>query len=176
LLLLAGQAPAVQAGDLAATWQRHEIDFTYVGFTTRYSCEGLRDKLRVLLEASGAQPGFRITARSCGMRYGNVTKFPAVKLVFHTAALPSDGSAAAGEPTPARWQKVVLKRRQPRQLDPGDCELVEQFRDRILPAFTTRHVDADINCIPHQLSGSSFVLQFETLAGLPAADAARRPR
>jgi hypothetical protein len=156
---------AVQ-GDVDATWQRHEIEFTYMGFTTRYSCDGLQGKLRLLLAVSGARPDFEVTTLSCDSGTGRVTEFPRVRIVFHAAAVAADGNRAAADATPARWQAVSLRRNQPRDLEMGDCELVEQFRDRVLSAFTTRNITSQINCIPHQLAGSSFRLDYEVLAGL----------
>lgn len=172
---------AVQAGEaeILGAWKRHEISFTYMGFTTRYSCEGLRHKMRILLQAAGARPDLEVTSRGCLEMAWQVTEFPRVRMVFHAPEIPEAGAQDMGEPAPARWTPVTLARRQPRELDVGDCELVEQFRDRVLTAFTTRAVEARINCIPHQLSGSSFSLRFEVLVGLPAPDetaAARRAR
>jgi len=168
--------PAAAGQQLPAAWKKHQLDFTYVGFTTRYSCEGLRDKMRVLLDASGARPGFKVTLGACAAAPGRVTEFPRVRLVFEAAQIPTPGSEDAGEPVLAHWRPVTLARSQPRQLEPGDCELVEQFRDRVLPAFTTRSMDGDINCIPHQLSVSSFLLKFEVLQGLRETDAAKPSR
>ena len=176
LLLSCLAFPALAGQEVAATWKKHEIDFAYMGFTTRYSCEGLRSRMRVLLQASGARPGFSVTAGACAADPGRVTEFPRVRLVFETAQVPAPGSREAGEPVLAQWRPVTLARNQPRLLEAGDCELVEQFRDRVLPAFTTRRLDGDINCIPHQLSVSSFLLKFETLQGLPGPDAAKPSR
>jgi hypothetical protein len=175
-LLLCLALPAAAGQQLPAAWKKHQFDFTYVGFTTRYSCEGLRDKMRVLLDASGARPGFKVTLGACATAPGRVTEFPRVRLVFETAQIPAPGSGDAGEPVVAQWRPVTLARSQPRPLEPGDCELVEQFRDRVLPAFTTRGMDGDINCIPHQLSVSSFLLRFETLEGLRESGAAKPSR
>ena len=58
-----------------------------------------------------------------------------------------------------------------RSVELGDCELVEQFRDRILPLLTTRNVVDETSCIPHQLSGSHIDLRFEVLQGQPSPDA-----
>lgn len=155
--------------DLDAAWQRHEIEFTYMGFTTRYSCEGLRGKLRLLLAASGARPDFEVSTLSCAAGMGSVTEFPRVRIVFSAPAMPVGGSRVAADATLARWQFVSLRRNQPRDLEIGDCELIEQFRDRVLSAFETRNVASEINCIPHQLAGSSFRLDYEVLVGQPPA-------
>jgi hypothetical protein len=156
--------------EVGAAWKRHEIEFTYMGFTTRYSCEGLRDKVRLLMSASGARPGFDVSTRSCASRPGEVAEFPRVRIVFHAPEIPATGSRVAGDPAQARWRRVLLRGHQPRDLEAGDCELVEQFEDRVLSAFTTRNVVSDFNCIPHQLAGSSFRLEYDVLVGLPPAD------
>jgi hypothetical protein len=54
----------------------------------------------------------------------------------------------------------------------GDCELVEIFRDRILPKFVTTEIKGDVNCIPHQLVGNRINLEFEDLTGIKSVDEA----
>lgn len=163
-------APAAEVA-VPATWQRHEIEFVYMGFTTRYSCEGLRDKMKLLLRTLGARPGFEVEARACASVPGRVDAFPHVRMVFEAPQLPTAGQADVGEPVVARWRPVTLSRHKPRDLETGDCELVEQFRSRVLQAFTTRGLEGDINCIPHQLVGSTFSLRFDVLEGVPQAAA-----
>jgi len=154
-----------------AAWQRQELEFTYLGFTTRYSCEGLRQKLRVLLLASGARPDLEVRIGGCPAAPGEVTEFPRVRMVFHAAGTSSAGTAP-GQAVAARWKQVVIGTRRPHGLEAGDCELVEQFRDRVLPAFAVRHLEGDVHCIPHRMSGSSYRLRFESLQGDAEADGA----
>ncbi len=61
--------------------------------------------------------------------------------------------------------------RKPYQLGTGDCELIEQFADKILPLFATRNVDRRITCVPFQQAGSSYDLSFEAFVPAPAAQA-----
>jgi hypothetical protein len=68
------------------------------------------------------------------------------------------------------WKPVVIKRNSPRGLEMGDCELVEIFRDRVMPKFLTRNVQGDVNCIPHQLVGNRIDLRFEVLTGVQPVD------
>lgn len=171
-LPLAAGAVSPDSKEVVAHWQKHEIEFTYMGFTTSYSCDGLRDKMKLLLRASGARPDFKVTTRGCTETTGRVERFPRVRMVFHTPSLPAPDAKDVGEPVLARWKPVSLMRKQPRDLELGDCELVEQFRDRVLPAFTTRRLSSDIHCIPHQLSGTNFRLSYEVLEGMPDPDAA----
>ena len=67
----------------------------------------------------------------------------------------------------------MIKRNSPQGLEMGDCELVEVFRDRVLPKFLTRGVKGDVNCIPHQLVGNRIDLRFEVLTGIQPVDEAR---
>jgi hypothetical protein len=71
------------------------------------------------------------------------------------------------------WKPVVIKRNSPKGLEMGDCELVEIFRDRVLPKFLTRSVEGDVHCIPHQLVGNRIDLRFEVLTGIQPVDTAR---
>ena len=180
LICAASLQPIAQANDMdvSAAWKRHEIEFVYMGFTTRYSCEGLRDKMKLLLRTVGARPGFEVATRSCAGPPGHVDSFPHVRMVFEAPEIPAAGRRDVGDPAVARWRPVALSRHQPRELESGDCELVEQFRGRVLTAFVTRRLEGDINCIPHQLAASTFNLRFEVLEGLPvaAADAAAHRR
>lgn len=170
----AAPAPAMAEQTVMGAWVRHEVELAYMGFTTHYSCDGLEDKTRLLLKHVGVRPGFKVTSSGCeGMR--QVSEFPRVKIAFDGVETPVHGSKVVGEPAPAMWQKVTITRRQPKDLELGDCELVEQFRDKVLPLLTTRNIVDKTSCIPHQLSGSVIELQFEVLRGLPSADVARRP-
>ena len=154
-------AARCEAGDPAgpAQWQRQEMEFVYLGFTTRYSCEGLQARLRALLLASGARPDLQVTIRGCPGLPGEVTEFPSVHAIFYTLV----GARGGGDAFPARWTRVTIAAMQPKALEPGDCELVEQFRDRVLPAFATRGLAGDVHCIPHQIAASAFRLGFESM-------------
>jgi hypothetical protein len=157
--------------EAAAAWKRHEVQFVYSGFTTRYSCGGLRSKVKLLLKHLGARPDIKITERGCDEGYALVAEFPRLKIVFYAPELPESGARDVGEPVLGVWKPVTIKRNSPRGLDMGDCELVEVFRDRVMPKFLTRNVQGDVNCIPHQLVGNRIDLRFEVLTGSPPADA-----
>ena len=75
--------------------------------------------------------------------------------------------AALGE-----WRPVKLARRSPRDLDSGDCELVEQFDRELLPFFAIRNRQEKMSCMPHHVSEFGIDLSFEALAPLPKATTA----
>ena len=146
------------------------MQFVYSGFTTRYSAPACAAKVKMLLKHMGARPDIKITERGCDEGYSLVAEFPRVKVVFYAPELPEPGARDVGEPVLGVWKTVTIKRNSPRGIEMGDCELVEVFRDRVIPKFLTRKVTGDVNCIPHQLVGNRINLQFEVLTGVQPVD------
>lgn len=162
------EAPGLE--EVAAAWKQHEVDLLYMGFTTRYSCGGLKSKVRLLLKHLGAREDVKILERGCEFGYQYVADFPRLKITFYAPELPQPGARDVGAPVLGVWKPVVIKKNSPRGLEMGDCELVEIFRDRVLPKFLTRNVQGDVNCIPHQLVGNRIDLRFEVLTGVQPVD------
>lgn len=163
-------ADELESDEVAAAWKRHEVDLVYMGFTTRYTCSGLKSKVKLLLKHVGVRPDVKVLERGCEFGYQMVADFPHLKIVFYAPEIPEAGSRDAGEPVLGVWKTVAIKRNQPRGLDWGDCELVEQFRDRVMSKLTMREVTGDINCIPHQLIGNRIDLNFKVLTGVRMED------
>jgi len=163
---------ASRADDSAPTggpgsWQSHKYTFQFMGFTSTYSCDGLADKLRIVLLAAGARADVKSVPGACASGFGRPDKFARADLTFYTLT-PADGGTAAGAAVPGVWRPVTFAARQPRELALGDCELMEQFRQQVLPMFTTRNVVSNTTCVPHQESGSNIDLKFESFAVVPA--------
>jgi hypothetical protein len=171
-LLAVAPAFASDSGleEAAAAWKKHEVDLPYMGFTTRYSCGGLKSKVKLLLKHMGAREDIKILERGCEIGYEFVADFPRLKLEFYAPELPEPGARDVGEAVLGVWKPVVIKKNSPRGLEMGDCELVEIFRDRVMPKFLTRNVQGDVNCIPHQLVGNRIDLRFEVLTGVVPVD------
>jgi hypothetical protein len=163
---LAGESSAADTGQ--GVWQKHENSFQFLGFTTTYSCDGLASKLKVLLIAAGARADAKSISDGCSRGYGVPDKFARANLTFYTLA-PVVNGENSGAPINGVWRSVAFADRSPREVRLGDCELVEQFRDKVLRMFTTRNVDNRMTCIPNQLSGSVINLKFEVFAELPVA-------
>jgi hypothetical protein len=180
LALAAGAAGIVTAGEPAgaaatqpASWQSHTYQFHYMGFTATYSCDGLGDKLQLLLRLTGARPNVKVMP-SCARGYGVPDRLAEAQVVFSTLQ-PADGagadaSASAADSVQGAWRHVELAPQRPFELQAGDCELVEQFRDTLLKMFVTRNLSGQISCVPHQQSGS-FSLSFDVFAPPPKAKA-----
>jgi hypothetical protein len=174
-ILICGFGLNARAGDPAGAesgqgvWQKHEYNFQFLGFTTTYSCDGLASKLKVLMIAAGARADAKSTSGGCARGYGVPDKFARASLKFYTLAPAADGQNSS-PPVNGAWRPVAIADRSPRDIALGDCELIEQFRDKVLPMFTTRNVDSRMTCIPNQLSGSAVNLKFDVFAALPAAN------
>lgn len=161
----AAEADASPGADTSpGTWQKHQYSFVAMTFTSTYSCDGLADKLKLLLLAAGARPDVKASAGACARGFGQVDKLARAELTFYT--LSPDADAKAGEGAAGQWRPVTLSARSPRELGVGDCELVDQFRTQLLPMFATRDISNQTTCVPHQDSGSVISLKFESFAAL----------
>ena len=165
---LADEPPTAAAAD-RGVWQKHEYSFAFLGFTSTYSCDGLADKLKVLLIAAGARHDAKSRPGACASGFGRVDKFARAELTFYTLAPVGNDTPADSQRVAAVWRPVSFADHSPRELALGDCELVEQFRNSVLPMFATRNVENKVTCIPHQDSGSVISLRFESLAAAPHA-------
>jgi len=159
----AADAPAVAE---PGVWQKHEYSFQFMGFTSTYSCDGLADTLKRLLLQSGARADAKAQPGACSSSYGHPDRFARATLVFYTL-VPPGTAGASGDSGQGAWQPVAIAARSPTQLQVGDCELVEQFRNNVLPMFTTRNVQNRTTCVPYQESGSVIDLHFESFAAVP---------
>jgi hypothetical protein len=68
----------------------------------------------------------------------------------------------------ASWHKVEWRPFKPLELGSGECELIEQFGDQLLPMFTIRALQEQSHCVPHEIALNSFSLSFESLVPVAA--------
>jgi hypothetical protein len=148
---------------VAAVWRERHIDFVYVGRTARYSCDGLRDKVRAMLLDLGARRDLKIAAIGCeGEDH--------LRIVFSAPALPDSsakplrvGDLAA---TAARFMAFTITSDAFRNMGLADCELVQEFTRQILPTLVTRNVRREITCLPLPKTGSRFWVRGEILQSI----------
>lgn len=164
LLAANGMAGADEPAGGRGTWQQHKYSFVSMGFTSTYSCDGLADKLKLLLLAAGARADAKALPGACPGDFGHPDKLARADLVFYTLMPDSDDKPADGTRADGVWRPVAFAQRSPHELAVGDCELVEQFRAQLLPLFATRGIQDQTTCVPHQDSGSVINLKFESFA------------
>jgi hypothetical protein len=186
-----GQEGATAADDpavVSAVWIERDVTLHYMGFTSYYSCEGLRGQVRRILQELGARPGFKVTARNC-IKQSGPEWTPSVRIV---AALPveatpevlaeiaSDASKRefvarvqgkspddAAAQFPARPKRVEFVSGGMSYLQDGDCELMEQMRDRIFGPLGVKVIESSIRCVPRQVSIGSIRMTVEVLEPVP---------
>ena len=159
----------------SGSWQEHKFSFQFLGFTSTYSCDGLADKLKVLLLAAGARPDAKSWPGACASGFGRPDKFARAELNFYTLMPLDSNSISDAKPVKGVWRTVAFSPRSPRELQIGDCELVEQFSKQILPMFKTQNVMNGTTCVPHQQSGSTINLKFDSFAALQIASSKKAP-
>jgi hypothetical protein len=182
LAALAGLAAAVTASateDAAAggqvvsgTWEHRHASFTYFGITALYSCSGLENNIRGLMQYLGARKDVKVDARGCPYGYDTPGRNAIVDIDFYTLA-PSGDANAAGV-VQARWTPVVVNARKPSFMGHGDCELIEQMKDVISKNFSFRDLNYRTDCVPHEVNIDDFGIKAETLKALPTAASASR--
>jgi hypothetical protein len=164
-------AEAVGGADEARTavpahWVQKKLKFVYQGFTTRYSCQGLREKVREVLLQLGARPSdLSVREIGCTTGFSQPDPAPSVGGTFYVLE-PASGSTE--QPIDAAWQRVNVSVGRPGLDTAGQCELVEQVKQRILPLFTTRNVAFERRCIPHKLTPNGSSLSVDVLKPAPS--------
>jgi hypothetical protein len=147
-----------------AVWTPKELRFTYMGFTSHYSCDGLRDKMRAILLQLGARPDMKLREIPCAGQLGRPTEFPGVTVNMNVLTPFDPTKANATEtPLPGHWKSVEITTDRDPLREAGDCELIEQVKSRVLPLFTTRNVEYRSTCVPNQLQIGGTLLKAEVL-------------
>jgi hypothetical protein len=132
------------AGDIVAgAWQHHKVTFNYYGITSKYTCSGLEDKVRVILLQLGARKDVHVNASGCAGPIDTPSHTAWVDADFYTLA-PAD--AGGPDTVPARWTAVQVAPRRPYSVGDGDCELVQGMKDLISKNFGLRDLEYRTEC------------------------------
>jgi hypothetical protein len=143
---------AATAPTEAAVWTPKEVQFTYMGFTTRYSCDGLRDTVRdMLLQLGARKDDLKVYEQPCSGDPDRPNPFPGVKIKMSVLTPAPTTPTPDTQTVQAQWKTVKFPHRETLINGAGQCELLEQFKQKVLPLFTTRNVDLKADCVPHQL-------------------------
>jgi hypothetical protein len=179
--------PAQPQNLVDAVWKVQQMNFAYRGYSTVYTCTGLRDKLEVIFKTLGARDGIEITTYDCNdgsgqARFRIAFLSPVEATEENVRALTTYDSKqvliarSRGEPLPtaedlprfqASWQTISFARDRKMRLSPGDCELVQQLRRFVLPYLSVRVEKDNVRC--SQTSGNISAPRL-TVAALIAAD------
>jgi hypothetical protein len=165
LLLLslgfAGLASAADAPTEKASWRQHEVEFQYMGFTTFYTCDGIEDKVKLVLKRLGARDDVQVRAMGCDFGLRNISPHAWVRAQFST--LTPMGADFHGESVNAEWQPFELSPRRPDFMGEGECELMHWMRPLVTGNFALRNLEYRASCTPHQISLSDYTVRGQTL-------------
>lgn len=189
LLVDARAAEPASPEPVQAIWKEQEISFFFQSQTTFYSCSSLEAKLQRILKALGTQSKVRVRSIDCQqgpVRMPRVTATISAPVEATPAAIAErdkdkskrelaarvrgeSEDPAALAPFPAQWKRVSLSRGAV-NLEPGDCELIDELRRKVLPKLAVRLVENGMQCTPGQVSMSQPQLEVEALVALPKPD------
>lgn len=193
-------SPAADApgGTVNAVWVDHDLSFTYTGFTTHYSCNGLESKLEYVLRQLGARPGYKVTSAGCLNSGPELMPHVRIRAALPAEATPAvlaelqktraereqvalasgkDGQDASAAQFPAAWRVVKFEGTSTSDVQDGDCELMEQLVDRLFKPLGIVQVEgSSLHCVPHQVTINAVNLKVRVLSAIAPAGEAPRGR
>lgn len=152
--------------NVTAIWKAQQLSFEYRGDSTVYSCRSLQDKLVMILRTVGAREDVQLHNFVCDEQLG-IARF---QVSMKSPMIASEenireaterdskdeliarvsgeklATAADLERFPAVWKTVSFARDRNMRLERGDCELVQQVRQQILPRMYVRVVRDKVRC------------------------------
>jgi len=135
LLFLALSMEAAGAATGAATdWVTHSATVRFSDLPRRYSCDDLQSRVRDVLLALGARPDMSIQASECAI--GPEGYSPKLSIQFSTVAASSKPLDRTVRLAPGQGSWGV-----------GDCELMRQLKDKLLPQLGVQIVAFSLSCL-----------------------------
>jgi hypothetical protein len=158
-----------------AVWGVQEIYFHYVGFTTQYSCDALRDRVRTVIAQLGAHESSVVNIAGC-VELSGPAKNPAVRIVMAHPVPATEANLQSIAQDTKRAELIAAMQRKSKTplaittdafdaerapvvlsskaMSPtssaGDCELLEQLRDRVIKPMGGNVVKDELRCMPYQ--------------------------
>jgi len=184
-----GQSPDA----VVATWKEAEINFTYIGRTSFYTCDSLRDKVARILLSVGAREDLVVRGIGCFGR--EIDTFTRVRIKVAVPEVAAPGglepeersrrelvSRVRGETPseaelegrfPAKWETIKFSGRD-RVVEDGDCELLEQMNYAVFKPLGLEVPHGKIRCIPGEIRMGQVNFDMKVLKALPKPDDAAR--
>ena len=158
-------APAA-AGEIEAVWKAQQMNFEYRGDSTSYSCQSLEDKVELILRTVGAREDVQLRSYACNDEIGiarfqvllqspiiaseeNIRAITAHDSQAELIARVNGARLAAPEDVQrfaAVWKTVSFSSDRRMRLERGDCELIQQLRQQILPRLSVQVVKDNVRC------------------------------
>lgn len=168
-LLLGSASMAAEDGAAAeqANWHHTKQKFTYMGFTSLYTCDGIEDKVREILRMFGARKDAKVRATGCTEGPGKPSRSVWVEVEFD--ALVAGAAASGAETVTGRWMPIEVAAHRPFNMQEGDCELIEHMRGMLTQGFAFKDLEYETRCVPHQTTLGSYSIKGKVLRPAPPA-------
>jgi len=154
-----------------AVWVPLQLNFQYRELTTQYTCSGLQERMRSILLELGARPDLGVRPFGCTNLTGP-DPFAGVKIRMNVLEPAGSRPGLA-----AHWKRVDLLANRELLRAAGDCELIQQIAQKILPLFTVHNTDYSATCQPRSLQPGATRLATDVLvadrSSLPASPGSR---
>ena len=180
--------PAHAEETIASTWKVQEIKYSHVAFTTAYDCDAAAQKIKSILKELGAHPNTKVSTSGCSFNRPSRNFF--VTIAAATPVPASDATPTQSDQSkqellkrlgikndvsteqfPAEWKTVDLAKNRRLDLRPGDCELMEGLRDRVLPQLGMKVSERSLGCTPHTVGITTPELKVSALVPTKSPDA-----
>jgi hypothetical protein len=172
-LMFASGASAISFASAAdqpqpAKWVSRDVNYTYQGFTSQYSCDALRRNVVTILRALGARKNdLKIQITPCAaVGTSQISFSPGVRGTISVLVPATADEVSRGDPhiVPAHWKLTDVVRAKNLDTKRGSqCELLEQSKRYLLPLFSTRNLDFSSDCVPNQIAVGSIIFKAEVL-------------
>ncbi|MGD9842658.1 MAG: hypothetical protein AB7F79_05785 [Steroidobacteraceae bacterium] len=156
---------------VSAQWQSFDLRFNYFGFTTYYSCDGLEDRLEQILKQLGAHEDVRVSVSGCaGFNAVNNALSARIRVRMPMARDATQDDSHDESFTAISTLVTLQTLSAGSHVGAGDCELLEQVRDQLLPELKLQPLKDTLRCIPGQGQVGSQSLQVMALLAKPTVD------
>jgi len=100
---------------VTGAWQHHKVNFSYMGYTSHFTCDGMEERVRAS-SAPGARKDARCVASGCPGPIGATSRSNWVNADFYTLA-PVD--AGGSDTVKASWTPLEVTPKRPNFMGDG---------------------------------------------------------
>ena len=105
---VAADPPDTTSGAVSAVWTAKDIHFVYMGFTSRFSCDGLADRMKKVLLLLGARKDLQVSPTPCASPFGRPDPFPGVTVKMNVLE-PAGSNPACPQASPTTPSSCVFR-------------------------------------------------------------------
>ena len=141
----------------AAVWQRHQAVIQYFATGTSYSCDGIEDKVRQILQYAGARDDLKVRAAGCDQGPFMPSHMASVNVEFYSL-VPAADAATPGS-VPSHWVTLSMTPLRSQFLQGSDCDLIRAMKSVVSKSFSWQGLDYGTSCFPYEAASNSFAVK-----------------